>query len=214
MSINDRIVQVLQVLDISQQELSRTIGVSKTTISKLTKSGGSIGNKVITGILDHYPQISAEYLCRGEGKAFVHPGLHSQQNPLHLPEAEVREKIYEGFLGLHPISQRIVVIMYMYGLHFELFAERIGVTTSTMAQIIASPSPTSYYIISRVLHSFPEVSAEWLLRGIGPLQRDPEARAKLPASEAAKLISERLRKKVAELQLQIKSLELILDQLQ
>ena len=67
------------------------------------------------------------------------------------------------------IRDRIKLIIIKTSLNDNAFAKRIGVTQSVIASMFKRETEPSAKVIVNILHSFPEISAEWLLRGTGPM---------------------------------------------
>lgn len=67
------------------------------------------------------------------------------------------------------IRDRIKLIIIKTSLNDNAFAKRIGVTQSVIASMFKRETEPSAKVIVNILHSFPEISAEWLLRGLGPM---------------------------------------------
>lgn len=55
------------------------------------------------------------------------------------------------------------------------FASQIGVRNNTLNQQINGLRSISYETINAILVTFEDISAEWLLRGIGSMYKDAEA---------------------------------------
>lgn len=68
MSLLERLKHFLDTEDISYRKLEEKIGMSNGTISKATKQDKSISHKSIEKILHKFPQLSAEWLMRGNGE--------------------------------------------------------------------------------------------------------------------------------------------------
>ena len=63
----ERITEYLDYKGISVSAFEKSTGMSNASFSKSLKSGGSIGSDKLETILSHYPDLSAEWLVRGEG---------------------------------------------------------------------------------------------------------------------------------------------------
>lgn len=66
--ILSRIHQFVDSQGLSIREIERTIGVTNGVISGAIKNNREIGSEKIENILQAYPQLSAEWLLRGEGE--------------------------------------------------------------------------------------------------------------------------------------------------
>lgn len=67
------------------------------------------------------------------------------------------------------ISQRVRKIAERYNLSITALSKRIGVAQQTLNRQITGENAMSYYTIETILGCFPEISAEWLLRGEGEM---------------------------------------------
>jgi transcriptional regulator with XRE-family HTH domain len=63
--------------------------------------------------------------------------------------------------------QRILEIMKVKGLTPSQFADEIGVQRSGISHLMSGRNNPSLEFITKVLEKFPDVSAEWLVRGTG-----------------------------------------------
>ena len=66
--IISRIKQFADSQGISNRALERTMGVSEGTMSKAFRNNTEIRTDNIESIVENYPQLSAEWLLRGEGE--------------------------------------------------------------------------------------------------------------------------------------------------
>ena len=65
-------------------------------------------------------------------------------------------------------------------------ADRLGVQRSGISHILSGRNKPSFELLQRVVQSFPEISAEWLITGNGkPLKEQNQAAASGAASSAA-----------------------------
>lgn len=67
------------------------------------------------------------------------------------------------------ISQRVRAIAEKYNLSITALSKRIGIAQQTLNRQITGENAMSYYTIEAILGCFPEISAEWLLRGDGEM---------------------------------------------
>lgn len=63
------------------------------------------------------------------------------------------------------------------------FASQIGVRNNTLNQQINGLRSISYETINAILVTFEDISAEWLLRGIGSMYKDAEASTNIETEE-------------------------------
>lgn len=69
--ILDRLQRYLQYSQISFNKFEISIGVSHGSVSNAWKNKKNIGSNVVANILKTYPELSAEWLLRGEGEMLI-----------------------------------------------------------------------------------------------------------------------------------------------
>lgn len=67
------------------------------------------------------------------------------------------------------INERVQILLDKLGMNKNSFAVKIGVTPTTVGNIVRSITKPSFELIERILDAFPKVSEKWLVRGIGPM---------------------------------------------
>jgi len=67
------------------------------------------------------------------------------------------------------INKRIKEIIEYYNLSQQDYADKIGVTKSTVSVIVNEIRPAGAKVILNTLEVFSEISCEWLIRGIGSM---------------------------------------------
>lgn len=65
--------------------------------------------------------------------------------------------------------QRIKEIIDFYRLSGQKFAVKIGISPNTLNNYLQGKNKISLALIEAILKAFPEVSAEWLMRGKGQM---------------------------------------------
>lgn len=73
-AICQRIMDFLSVSKLSINALSRTIGMTQSTVLRQLKGEQALSSKLLDGILSCYPDLSAEWLMRGKGDMFLQEG--------------------------------------------------------------------------------------------------------------------------------------------
>lgn len=68
MSIGDRILSLYKSLELRQQDFAELIDVAPSTISYIVNNDSNPNYTVILKILEQYPNLNAEWLCRGIGQ--------------------------------------------------------------------------------------------------------------------------------------------------
>jgi transcriptional regulator with XRE-family HTH domain len=69
------------------------------------------------------------------------------------------------------ISDRIRKLMELEGLSASAFADQIQVQRSSISHIMAGRNKPSLDFIEKILSAFPEVQAQWLITGTGPMKQ-------------------------------------------
>lgn len=75
----------------------------------------------------------------------------------------------EGDKTLEPVSDRLLQYVKDSGKSFHATATRIGCTHTVFSRIQSGRNIPSLGVIVKMLANFPDLSAEWLLRGIGEM---------------------------------------------
>lgn len=103
MSINDRIKHLIKVDEQNTSSFAEKIGFSQVALSNLFIRETSPSYKMLSAILDAYPDLSTEWLLLGEGEMWK-----SQRAPLPPPEVEVAQ---------HPNQEELI----------QLYREQIAI---------------------------------------------------------------------------------------
>ena len=84
------------------------------------------------------------------------------------------------------MNRRFQTILDLENLSPAQLADRLGVQRSGISHILSGRNKPSFELLQRVVQSFPEISAEWLITGNGkPLKEQNLAAASSAASGAA-----------------------------
>lgn len=70
-----RIAQVLEDKKLSVNQFSKEIGMEQTTVNRQLNGQRGLSLAVVYAILHKYPEISAEWLIRGNGTMYAQPGM-------------------------------------------------------------------------------------------------------------------------------------------
>lgn len=70
-----------------------------------------------------------------------------------------------------PMVQRIKDIIRQKAKNREMFAEKVGVSINTLDAYLKKKCKISLDLITKILLTYPDLSAEWLLRGEGEMLR-------------------------------------------
>lgn len=83
------------------------------------------------------------------------------------------------------MNRRFQTILDLENLSPAQLADRLGVQRSGISHILSGRNKPSFELLQRVVQSFPEISAEWLITGNGkPLKEQNQAAASSAASSA------------------------------
>lgn len=84
------------------------------------------------------------------------------------------------------MNRRFQTILDLENLSPAQLADRLGVQRSGISHILSGRNKPSFELLQRVVQSFPEISAEWLITGNGkPLKEQNQAAASGATSAAA-----------------------------
>lgn len=70
-TIAQRFEALIKALKMNNNSFAKSIGVSSTAIISVTSSRNEPGFKILTNILEAHPQVSSNWLLRGEGEMFI-----------------------------------------------------------------------------------------------------------------------------------------------
>lgn len=70
------------------------------------------------------------------------------------------------------MKDRLAKIMEYYGKSAARFSEEIGIQRSSISHIISGRNQPSYEFILKILNKYPELNAEWLLKGEGQMIKE------------------------------------------
>jgi len=85
MSINERVLQLIQELSLSKSAFAQEIAVSPAVISHISSGRNKVGTEVIEKMIAVYPTLSLNWLFTGKGTAFGdESGFNKQEFRLQL----------------------------------------------------------------------------------------------------------------------------------
>jgi plasmid maintenance system antidote protein VapI len=70
------------------------------------------------------------------------------------------------------MKERVIQVMNTKGLSSSKFAEEIGIQRAAMSHILNERNKVSADVLTKILTRFQDISPEWLLLGIGQMQRN------------------------------------------
>ena len=81
------------------------------------------------------------------------------------------------------VIQRIKKIISTYGMNENLLSKKIGIAQSTLNGYFSGNRRLSMTAVLAILNEFEDVSAEWLLRGVGDMYKNVEASTNIETEE-------------------------------
>lgn len=139
--MNKRLLQFLQVENITQSQFADNIGVARGSVSHILKGRNKPGFEFIESMARHYPALNLDWLVTGKGRMFKGP--EPAENPVfapaddimdafRAPEPEIRsseteqkaaqEPVETGFMEPETTGRKIerIVVFYSDGTFQEL----------------------------------------------------------------------------------------------
>lgn len=71
-----------------------------------------------------------------------------------------------------PMKERIASIMQKEGLTNAEFAEKIGISTSSLSHIFSGRNKPSLEVVMRIHKAYPNININWLLYGEGEMEEE------------------------------------------
>lgn len=73
------------------------------------------------------------------------------------------------------LSDRIILLIESKGLKMASFERKLGLRRNSISQVLRRNTEIKADIVAKILETFPDVSAEWLLLGKGPMSQIDES---------------------------------------
>ena len=70
------------------------------------------------------------------------------------------------------MEQRLLAFLKAENISQTDFADRIGISRAAVSHLLSGRNKPGFDVISRIIHEFPTLSAEWLIAGTGKMYRD------------------------------------------
>jgi len=86
----------------------------------------------------------------------------------------------------HGIGDRLGDLLKVYGLNASSLSSEVGGTTAKYYKLLNGKSKPDFETIYAILNRFPDISAEWFMRGEGPMKKSDL----ISKEEAESLIAE------------------------
>lgn len=139
-----------------ETSFSKIVGIPQVTLNNYVKGRRGVSYEVIEAILSAFPEVSAEWLLRGEGDMLKENFQEVQCDEFSIIRERVRELLEH--VGLSPTS---------------LTANPL--VKQKLDRQINGEGAISVDVIYILLEKIPSLSAEWLLRGKGEMIKMPSA---------------------------------------
>ena len=158
-TVKDRILVFIRHLNIGQNKFERSCGLSCGTISSVkTAPNGS----TILKIIDTYPELSLEWLMRGEGEMLK---IAPSDNCVTEVVEDDKSLISLEDDGL-TVGERLDLFIKYKGLGRYQFEMKCGLSQGYVNNIRNSPHPDK---LKRIANVYPELNIEWLMIGKGEM---------------------------------------------
>ena len=180
MDLRERMAKLLEYSGLSASAFGKEIGVkTKQAIYELLKGNTkSVSPSMASKIVSRYPEISHAWLLTGEG------------DMLNLSSvADVKGK--EQPIGNNFI-ERLQYFMNQRGINDNQMTIAAGLSVGLLGKLKKSGKGMSSVNIEKILSSYPELNADWLLTGRGSMFRAEPSSS--PWESLVKAVAEELKK--------------------
>ena len=145
----ERLSEFIKYLNISVRRFEQSISASDGMIRRAINNNTDIQSKWIQNISDKYPELNLGWLVTGKGE------------------------MLRNIVNDNTINYRILLLMKHFGLSTKTFSTRIGLSDiMTMRNIVMNrENRPSFDIIEKIILSFDNISAEWLITGKGNMYK-------------------------------------------
>lgn len=161
--INLRINEIVTWTGLSLRAFCRNCGLSESTLAvqKQAPSGSTL-----LKILETYPELSTEWLMRGEGEMLKTAPQEINQLPVEdelVVESAALIALEDDGLT---VGERLDIFIQSKGLGRYQFEMKCGLSQGYIANIRNSPHPDK---LKKIANVFPELNIEWLMIGRGEM---------------------------------------------
>lgn len=105
---------------------------------------------------------------------------------LVLPFACIlRHKSFEYMDSQETVGQRFVQLITHLGISKNAFAASLGKTATVIQHLVDERNKPGFDLLNKVFEVYPNVSIDWMMKGIGPMLNAGEARQESAASEVS-----------------------------
>lgn len=88
------------------------------------------------------------------------------------------------------IYQRIMAILEDKQLSVNAFSKMVNMSQTTLNTQLKGERTLSANVVAKVLETFPEVSSEWVMRGVGSMYRKEESAGGVEESISTNMVAE------------------------
>lgn len=165
-TVKDRILVFIRHLNIGQNKFEKSCGLSCGTISSVKQAPNGT---TILKIIDAYPELSLEWLMRGEGDMLKNTSTDNCIAVEGVEEQKARIVLEDDGLT---VGERLDLFIQSLGLGRYQFEMKCGLSQGYVNNIRNSPHPDK---LKRIANVYPELNIEWLMIGRGEMLHSKES---------------------------------------
>lgn len=174
-NIHKRISILIDYLGISDRQFAAKIGVNQSVIGSMFQKETEPSAKVLKLILAAYKNLSAEWLMRGTGNMLLSENNSFNQNVTTImPQENINDNEISTKYNRDKLINRIRLIIEYYKISSRAFSISIGFNYTTLNNYLTGRRTTiDSELIEKILNTYTDISAEWLIRGNGNMIIQP-----------------------------------------
>ena len=165
-TVKDRILVFIRHLNIGQNKFEKSCGLSCGTISSVKQAPNGT---TILKIIDAYPELSLEWLMRGEGDMLKNTSTDNCIAVEGVEDQKARIVLEDDGLT---VGERLDLFIQSLGLGRYQFEMKCGLSQGYINNIRNSPHPDK---LKRIANVYPELNVEWLMIGRGEMLHSKES---------------------------------------
>lgn len=165
-TVKDRILVFIRHLNIGQNKFEKSCGLSCGTISSVKQAPNGT---TILKIIDAYPELSLEWLMRGEGDMLKNTSTDNCIAVEGVEDQKARIVLEDDGLT---VGERLDLFIQSLGLGRYQFEMKCGLSQGYVNNIRNSPHPDK---LKRIANVYPELNIEWLMIGRGEMLHSRES---------------------------------------
>lgn len=148
----NRLQSALKENNETAYSLSKKTGVSEATIGRLLKGANRPAETTIRILADGLG-ITYDWLATGEGDKKLYEISNTTDTNILKDEST--------------IGGRLEMFIKEKGIDAQTLSTRLGVSFTMVWKFIYNQAQPSFQVIENLLSAYPELSADWLMRGVG-----------------------------------------------